>query len=116
MIRVRIENSEGNAILHCAGNLVHGHETALLCAAAGQYGRNVILDLSEVETIDAAGVGALIALQAAGIYLQLLNPSKAVRDVLQVTGLNSMFEMCDSLPQLAAANINSEKTGEVALC
>jgi anti-anti-sigma regulatory factor len=45
-----------------------------LCTVVRQESRNVVLDLSKVDAIDAAGVGALIALQAAGVYLRLLNP------------------------------------------
>ena len=98
MLHVTIEESGKTAILHCAGRIVRGYETALLCAAVGQYGRNIIVDLSKVDAIDAAGVGALIALQAAGIYLQLLNPTRAIREVLRVTRLDSVFEICSSPP------------------
>jgi anti-anti-sigma factor len=93
MLSVSIENQGEVVILDCLGRIVRGEETAILCAAVKGYGRNVVLDLSKVESIDAAGVGALISLQAAGIYLHLKNPSKAVREVLQVTHLESVFEI-----------------------
>jgi anti-anti-sigma factor len=67
-----------------------------LCAARRHYGRNIILDLTRVDGIDAAGVGALISLQAAGVYLKLMNPNKAIREVLRVTGLDSVIEICSS--------------------
>jgi len=94
VLHVTIEEKDETVILHCIGRIVRGHETALLCAAAGRYGRNVILDLTEVDAIDAAGAGALISLQAAGIYLQLRNPNKAIVEVLRVTRLDSVFEIC----------------------
>ncbi len=94
MLQVRIEELDGNIILHCAGRIVRGHETSLLCAASGQSGRNIVVDLSQVDAIDAAGIGALIALQAAGVYLRLANPTHAVRQVLSVTRLDSIFEIC----------------------
>lgn len=93
MLNVTIENFAETAILHCAGRIVRGHETALLCAAVRQHGRNIILDLEKTDAIDAAGVGALILLHAAGVYLRLINPSKAVRDVLRLTHLDSIFEI-----------------------
>ena len=93
MLHVSVENSGENVVLHCAGRIVRGHETAILCAAVRQHGRSIFLDLSRVEAIDAAGIGALISLQAAGIYLQLLNPTKAVREVLRITNLDTVFEI-----------------------
>jgi anti-anti-sigma factor len=95
---VKSEETGGFVVLHCAGRIVKGEETALLCPAVRLRGRNVILDLREVDAIDAAGVGALISLQATGIYLHLLDPNKAVREVLRVTGVDSIFEINNSLP------------------
>ena len=93
MLHVTIEEFGETAILRCAGRIVRGDDAALLCAALGQEARDIILDLSRVEAIDAAGVGALISLQAAGIYLQLMNPGNAVREILRVTKLESIFEI-----------------------
>jgi len=98
VLHVNSEALGDSIVLHCTGRIVKGEETALLCPAVRQRGRNVILDLGEVDAIDAAGVGALISLQAAGIYLQLINPTKAVREVLHVTGVDSVLEICSSLP------------------
>jgi anti-anti-sigma factor len=98
VLHMSIEELGETVILRCIGRIVSGHETALLCSAVRLYGRTVILDLSNVETIDAAGVGALISLQAAGIYLQLLDPNKAIREVLRVTRLDSVFEIRNSPP------------------
>jgi anti-anti-sigma factor len=93
VLHIIIEESGETVLLRCTGRIVGGDETALLCAAVGKYGRKIILDLSQVDAIDAAGVGALIALQAAGIYPRLMNPNKAIREVLQVTHLDSIFEL-----------------------
>jgi anti-anti-sigma factor len=54
------------------------------------------LDLTEVDAIDAAGIGCLVSLQASGIYLTLLNPTEQVREVLRVTRLESIFEIRES--------------------
>ena len=96
MLTVTIEESEKNATLRCVGQIVRGYETALLCAAIGQSDRSIVVDLSQVDAIDAAGVGALIALQAAGLYLQVLNPAKAIREMLRFSGLDSVFEIFTS--------------------
>jgi anti-anti-sigma factor len=103
MLTVTAENIAGVVVLRCLGRIVRGHETSILCTALRQESRNVVLELSEVAAIDAAGVGALIALQAAGVYLRLLNPTQQVREVLRVTGLDSIFEICESRSNAATA-------------
>ena len=81
MLHVKSEQLGETVVLRCAGRLVRGHETGLLCAAVSRNKQNLILDLSKVDAIDAAGIGGLVSLQAAGIYLQLMDPTKAVREV-----------------------------------
>lgn len=94
MLHVTTEQSGENVILHCVGKIVRGHEAAILCSAVRQQGRKVILELSKVRSIDANGLRGLISLQAAGVYLQLLNPTHAIREVLRATKLESIFEVC----------------------
>src|SRR6267143_5775006 len=96
MLTVTVKESDGGVVLQCQGRIVRGDETAILCAAVRQEGRNVTLDLTGVDAIDAAGIGSLISLQASGIYLTLLNPAEQVREVLKVTQLESIFEIRDS--------------------
>jgi anti-anti-sigma regulatory factor len=67
-----------------------------LCAVIQQRGQDIILDLSGVTAIDAAGIGALVSLQVAGTYLRLVGPSLAVRQVLRLTSLDSVFEISES--------------------
>ena len=96
MLTINVESIREVVVLRCSGRIVCGHETALLCSAMQQESRNVVVDLTEVDAIDAAGVGALLSLQAAGVYLKLRNPSRQVREILKVTRLNSIFEICES--------------------
>jgi anti-anti-sigma factor len=94
---------QGNAlILRCRGRIVRGEETAILCSASRANNGTVVLDLTEVETIDAAGIGALVSLQAAGIYLTIINPSEQVREILRLTRLDSIFE-------IATASLTGER-------
>ena len=95
MLNLKVEENEEAVVLHCKGALVRGEETNLLCTAVRHYGKTVVLDLSDVSSIDAGGIGALIALQTAGIYLRLDNPTKAVGEVLRVTGMDSVFEIVE---------------------
>lgn len=95
MLNISIEKVCGVVTLKCRGRIVRGDETTILCAAIHQQERELNLDLSEVATIDAGGIGALVSLQAAGIYLRLAHPSPAVRDVLRLTKLDSVFEILE---------------------
>jgi anti-anti-sigma factor len=96
MLTVTVQESADGVVLQCQGRIVRGDETAILCAAVRQERRNVTLDLTRVDAIDAAGIGALVSLQASGIYLTLLNPAEQVREVLRVTRLASIFEIRES--------------------
>lgn len=93
MLNITIEQFDGQVILHCEGRLVLGHETGLLCAAIRQTSRELTVDLHGVTAVDAAGIGALLSLQAAGFYLTLVDPSAIVREVLGRTDLDSVFEI-----------------------
>jgi anti-anti-sigma factor len=95
MLTVTLGRAGDAVTLRCVGRIVRGQETAILCAAV-QHGRNLVVDLAGVDAIDAAGIGLLVSLQAAGIYLKLVNPTKQVREVLRVTQLESVFEICDA--------------------
>jgi anti-anti-sigma factor len=98
MLTVSVENLGDGVILRCVGRIVRGDENAILCSAAAQFGRSVVLDLAGVDVIDASGIGLLISLQAAGIYLKLMNPSKPVRETLKITHVDSILEICESQP------------------
>ncbi len=95
MLKVTVQKSGNEVVLHCAGRIVHGEEEALLCAAVKQHARTIVLDFSQVEAIDAAGMGLLVCLQAAGIYLKVLNAGRSVRDLLRLTRLDSVLEVVD---------------------
>src|SRR5258708_29489683 len=70
-LNVTVESARGVVTVRCQGRLVRGQETALLCAVIQQHGRDIILDLSGVTAIDAAGRGAPVSPQAGCICLRL---------------------------------------------
>jgi anti-anti-sigma factor len=104
MLKVTVVSSGDVLMLECRGRIVRGDETAILCSAAGQNAQSLVVDLTAVETIDAAGVGALVSLQAAGVYLTLANPNPQVREILRVTKLDSIFEIRDGNGQSCEKN------------
>jgi anti-anti-sigma factor len=109
MLTVTTEQFGDVVTLRCRGRIVRGQETAILCAAVAQQGRNLVLNLSGVDAIDAAGIGLLVSLQAAGIYLKLVNPTTQVREILSVTQLESVFEICEA--QSMEASTESMQAG-----
>jgi anti-anti-sigma factor len=116
MLTVTVQSSGDVVLLRCEGRIIRGDETAILCAAVGQQGHDVTLDLSGVDTIDAAGVGVLVSLQAAGIYLKLLNPNERVREILEITRLDSIFEICRSAQAIVGSVIATPGPTQTEAC
>lgn len=90
------KNIRESVTLRCHGRIVRGEETKLLCAILRRKVSQITLDLRDVTEIDAAGIGALVSLQASGIYLTLANPTATVREVLRLTKLDSVFEIVEA--------------------
>lgn len=61
--------------------------------------KKVLLNLGEVTYIDSSGIGELVSgfttLSNAGGRLKLLNLTKRVQDLLQITKLYTVFEVFD---------------------
>lgn len=61
--------------------------------------RKVLLNLAEVTYIDSSGIGELVSgyttVSNAGGKLKLLNLTKRVHDLLQITKLYTVFEVFD---------------------
>lgn len=113
MLTVTVENFDEITVVHCQGRIVRGYDHVLLCQAAQQVGRNIVLDLAQVDAIDAAGIGALVSLHAAGVYLKLVNPTRPVREILKLTNLDTIFEICEShstCPTTAATQAGGPKS------
>jgi len=61
----------------------------------------LIIDLGEVDYVDSAGLGALIAARASALHqgaeLKLANLTKSLRDQLTITKLVTVFDVFDSV-------------------
>ena len=73
-----------------------------------QTGRDkLVVDLMNVPLIDSSALGAIVITlkycQQSGGKLVLLNPQKAVREVLEVTQLNTVIEIYDTEEGACAA-------------
>jgi anti-anti-sigma regulatory factor len=100
---ITLKRKHGVAILACRGQVVRNQETPLLCAAVGLHGQDIILDLSHATAIDRSGIGALISLQAAGVFLTLKDPGEQILAALRLTHAESIFEICRSTPEAVPA-------------
>jgi anti-anti-sigma factor len=107
MLKVHTRTLGNVAVVCLQGRLVNG-ETALLreAVAAQTSVKTVFLDLSRVSTIDASGLGLMLDLrrqtQSRGIRFKLMNVTKAVGRVLEVTRLDSVFEIAPSIELMPA--------------
>src|SRR5260370_36035174 len=102
MLNVTVQHSEDMAILRCVGRIVAGDEASILLKAvlSQANSRTVVLDLTRVAAIDGGGMGLLGFLQgwarATEGDLKLMNPTSRVRELLELTNLNSVFEIFSS--------------------
>lgn len=97
-------------IVHCQGRIVYRDEAAVLARVVGevlQQAKKLVLDLSGVTSIDSAGIGELVLLhtwaQAKNADLKFAGPNSFVRDLLDLTRLDSFFEIHPSLGEALAA-------------
>ncbi|MCZ2153894.1 MAG: STAS domain-containing protein [Bryobacterales bacterium] len=91
------------AVLDVSGRITLGESSSILreslreCAASKHP--NVLLNLEEVNYIDSSGIGELVSgytnIRDAGGQLKLLNLTKRVKDLLQITKLYTVFEVFD---------------------
>jgi anti-sigma B factor antagonist len=112
-LRLSLETrvDEDVTVICCKGRIAYGIEAAALSGEIAELEpqtRRVVIDLSGVEMVDAAGLGALISValtaQASQCSVKLAAPSNFIRQLLELTKLTSVFEVH---PTLEAATVAS---------
>jgi len=99
MLTIDVEKTGDVAVVRCVGRIVRGAGVRTLKNAvlSEKNVRIVVIDLTDVETLDAGGLTALLSLQQwarnCNVQLKLVNPSHFVNEVLTRTGLNRVFEI-----------------------
>jgi anti-sigma B factor antagonist len=96
MLNLSIHNLGDTAVFRCAGRITFGDGDALQTAISRQQPiRVAVLDLAEISTIDAAGLGSLLSARkwagATGTELKLMNLTPQVEELLDLTRLRSVF-------------------------
>jgi anti-anti-sigma factor len=99
MLNIDVERTEDIVVVRCGGRLVRGTAIAILRDAviSERDTRIVVLDMSELETIDAGGLTALVSLhhwtKDRGIQLKLVNPTHFVLETLHTLRLDEVFDI-----------------------
>jgi anti-sigma B factor antagonist len=105
MLNIAIQNTGDVAILRCSGRMVLGEAMQTLRGAvvSRANARMIVLDLAQVEFLDASGLAVLLSLNAwagrQGIQLKLTSPSSFVQRILALTHLDHVFDV-SSLEQV----------------
>jgi anti-anti-sigma factor len=113
MLQLATQHSEDVTTIWCKGRIVLGDDLhRLKVAALSQNTPEVMLDLSSVNLIDAAGLGALVNVhkrfQCAGKEMKLMDPTRFVSHVFRMTRLNTVFHIVRTR-QIAVARTNRRK-------
>jgi len=103
-LSTEVEVHEDVTVVYCHGRIVFREEAVALWHAVDDlmpHAQQVVLDLQEVDAIDGAGLGRLLAIQqrvtAHGGSLRLASPSRRTLDLLQLTNLDTVFEIYPAL-------------------
>jgi len=108
MLQVHARKLELVTILCLRGRIGICETTVLRKAVLSQSGVSaVVLDLARVIGIDAAGLGVMLELreqtESNGIDFRLMNVTRLVQQVLEITRLNSVFEIFSEAEVLSLA-------------
>ena len=111
MLKIHAKKLDDVEVLCLEGRIVNGDTEVLRTAMhLPSDTSKIILDLSNVTTIDAHGLGVLLQLRAqalaSGVHFELINVNQPLSRVFEITRLNTVFEMNPSiefLPKLTCA-------------
>jgi anti-anti-sigma factor len=118
MLRINIQTRGATATLHCSGRIVFGLEAETLRSITKSRPERLLqLDLENVETIDAYGLGLLVELQHWAIReyrsLTVTNVSTFIMRLLVMTRLNRVLAIAPAeAPQCSPYD---QRAGSTAL-
>ena len=98
MLKVHTQKLGDLIILRLQGRIVNGESVPLVRAVESQPNASVVVvDLARVSRIDASGLGVMLKLreqtQSKGVEFRIMNVTKLVDQVLEITRLNTVFEL-----------------------
>jgi anti-sigma B factor antagonist len=109
------------AVVWLQGRIVNGERASLREAVDSQLdARSVVLDIARVSAIDASGLGLMLSLrkhaEQKGVGIKLMNVSKFVNQVLEITRLDTVFEVIPRVESLPARSHARSARVEWAAC
>ena len=121
MLKVHTRKLGNVAVVSVQGRIVNGETASLREEVGSQLNSNsVVLDLARVSTIDASGLGLMVSLrnqaETKGVGLKLMNVSKFVCQVFEITRLDTVFEVIPREKTLPAISQTSRTRLEWAAC
>jgi anti-anti-sigma factor len=100
MLKITVQKLGDISVLLCNGRIVAGDAGSILRNAvlSQRYTRMLVIDLARVERIDAAGLAVLLGLRESArsraIIFKLMNATKRVEEILELTHLQRVFKFC----------------------
>jgi len=109
MLNVHSKKLDTVAVLCLQGQIVTGQTEILRQAVQSLSEVSAIkLDLGRVTTIDAGGLGVMLALreqvESKGVRFELVNVTKQIRKVLELTRLDTVFRITSGVEFLPAVS------------
>ena len=109
MLKVHAKKLDAGQVLSLEGQIVNGDTEMLRSVVQAMSDTNdLILDLANVTIVDAHGLGVLLQLReqtlAKGMHFELMNVSSSLYRILEITRLNTVFQIRSTarcLPQAA---------------
>jgi anti-sigma B factor antagonist len=94
---------DGVCIVDISGRMIHGEGSVVLRnivrELVAQGNKKILLNLGDVNYIDSSGVGELVSaftsVRNQGGELKLLNLTRKVHDLLQITKLYTVFDVAN---------------------
>lgn len=114
-LRFQLECQHGVAVARCTGRMVRGAALEEFRRRMEQldHVRILIVDLSEVEQVDAGGLGTLLMVRRwarqSSVHMKLVNPSAFMLRLLQATRLTSVFEISSLEEALCILQTHGQK-------
>ena len=102
-MKISTRNVDGVSILDCSGRITLGEGSITLRDTVrdllGKGQKKILLNLGDVTYIDSSGIGELVSafttVRNQSGELKLLNLTKKVHDLLQITKLYTVFDVKD---------------------
>ena len=102
-MKIKTRQVDGVTIMDCSGRITLGEGSVTLRDSVrdllAKGSKKILLNLGDVSYIDSSGIGELVSafttVRNQGGDLKLLNLTKKVHDLLQITKLYTVFDVKD---------------------